>query len=105
VKFDPTVGSEIRKTRPAVVISSDSIGKLPIKLVAPMTEWKDAFRSCAWLVRIDPDVSNGLAKSSAADVLQLRGVDTVRFVSRIGHLAPAQVTRIAAAVGVAVQVP
>jgi mRNA interferase MazF len=33
VNFDPTVGTEIRKIRPAVVISSDEIGILPIKLV------------------------------------------------------------------------
>ncbi|MBC6435725.1 type II toxin-antitoxin system PemK/MazF family toxin, partial [Nostoc sp. HG1] len=29
--FDPTVGAEIKKIRPAVVVSSDGVGKLPIK--------------------------------------------------------------------------
>lgn len=43
VNLDPTVGSEIRKTRPVVVVNSDAIGTLPIRLVAPLTEWKDAF--------------------------------------------------------------
>lgn len=43
VNFNPTLGTEIRKTRPAVVISSDAIGKLPIKLVAPLTDWKEYF--------------------------------------------------------------
>jgi len=38
VNLDPTLGSEIRKIRPVVVISSDSIGKLPIKLIAPITD-------------------------------------------------------------------
>nr|WP_310487775.1 type II toxin-antitoxin system PemK/MazF family toxin [Chamaesiphon sp. VAR_69_metabat_338] len=33
VNLDPTVGAEIQKTRPAIVISSDYIGKLPLKLV------------------------------------------------------------------------
>ncbi|MDD1438227.1 type II toxin-antitoxin system PemK/MazF family toxin [Dolichospermum sp. ST_sed10] len=41
VNFDPTVGAEIRKIRPAVVISSDAAGRLPIKLVAPITGWMD----------------------------------------------------------------
>jgi mRNA interferase MazF len=41
VNFDPTLGTEIRKIRPAVVISSNNIGVLPIKLVAPITDWKD----------------------------------------------------------------
>ena len=40
VNLEPTVGAEIRKTRPVVVISSDAIGKLPIKLIAPITDWK-----------------------------------------------------------------
>ncbi len=43
VSLDPTIGAEIRKTRPVVVVSSDSVGILPIRLVAPITEWKDYF--------------------------------------------------------------
>ena len=35
IDFDLTVGAEIQKTRPAVVLSINSIGHLPIKLVAP----------------------------------------------------------------------
>jgi mRNA interferase MazF len=38
VNFDPTLGTEIRKIRPAVVISSNNIGILPIKLVVPITD-------------------------------------------------------------------
>ena len=43
VRLDPTLGAEIRKTRPVVVVNSDAIGVLPIRLVAPLTEWKDYF--------------------------------------------------------------
>ena len=60
VNFDPTVGPGIRKTRPAIVISSDSIGKLPIKLIVPITGWQDAFTYNIWHVRIEPDDQNGL---------------------------------------------
>lgn len=73
VNFDPTVGTEIRKTRPAVVVSSDAIGILPIKLIAPITEWKEYYSYNIWHVRIEPDSSNGLVKPSAIDALQLRG--------------------------------
>ncbi len=103
VNFDPTLGAEIRKTRPAVVVSSDGIGRLPVKLVAPVTEWKDAFGDSAWLVRIEPDAGNGLSKTSAADVLQLRGMDLRRFVSRIGHLSPELMDEIASAVAIVVE--
>ena len=54
VNFDPTIGTEIRKTRPAVVVSSDAVGRLPIKLVAPVTDWKEHFTPNIWHVRIDP---------------------------------------------------
>ena len=29
INLDPTVGSEIKKTRPAVIVSDDALGKLP----------------------------------------------------------------------------
>jgi mRNA interferase MazF len=103
VSFDPTIGAEIRKTRPAVVVSSDGVGRLPVKLVAPITEWKDAFGDCAWLVRIEPNPQNGLGKTSAADVLQLRGMDLRRFVSRLGRLPPDLLDEIAAAIAIVVE--
>ena len=100
VNLDPTVGAEIQKrlapvgfpdaksetrqTRPAIVISSDYIGKLPLKLVVPITDWKDSFASDIWHVRIDPTHKNGLTKSSAADALQARSLDTRRFIRKIG---------------------
>ena len=82
-----TVGTEIKKTRPALVVNSDKIGILPIKLVAPITAWKDYLASNVWLVKIFPNSSNGLTKVSAADLLQLRGVDTRRFIKKIGLIS------------------
>jgi mRNA interferase MazF len=38
--FDPAVGAEIQKVRPALVISLDSIGRLPLRMVVPLTDWK-----------------------------------------------------------------
>lgn len=87
VNLDPTVGAEIRKTRPVVVVSSDAIGVLPIRLVAPLTEWKDYFAQNIWLVKLMPDGINGLTKTSTVDTLQLRGVDTQRFVRKIGSVS------------------
>ena len=60
VNLDPTVGSEIKKTRPAVIVSSDALGRLPLRLIAPITEWKDHFKGSIWHVRIDPGGKNGL---------------------------------------------
>jgi mRNA interferase MazF len=64
VNLDPTIGSEIQKTRPAVVISSDFIGKLPIKLVVPVTDWKASFASDLWHISLESNSQNGLTKIS-----------------------------------------
>ena len=98
VNLDPTIGSEIRKMRPAVIISSDLVGILPLKIVVPFTDWKDRYASAAWMVRIDPDTSNGLSKSSAADGLQVRSVSQIRLTKRLGVLTPLQVAQIVQAV-------
>lgn len=98
VNLDPTIGSEIKKTRPAVIISSDLIGILPLKVIIPFTDWKDRYASAPWMVRIDPDNNNGLSKSSAADGLQVRSVSQVRLVKRLGVLTSLQVAQIVQAV-------
>ena len=98
VNLDPTIGSEIKKTRPAVIISSDLIGILPLKVIVPFTDWKDRYASAPWMVRIDPDENNGLSKSSASDGLQVRSVSQQRLAKRLGVLTPLQVAQIAQAV-------
>lgn len=98
VNLDPTIGSEIKKTRPAVIISSDLMGILPLKVVVPFTDWKDRYTSAPWMVRIDPDENNGLNKPSASDGLQVRSVSQQRLVKRLGILTPLQVAQIVQAV-------
>lgn len=98
VNFDPTVGSEIRKRRPAVVVSSDAVGRLPVKLVAPVTDWKDYFAANAWHVRIVSDPLNGLSKVSAVDVLQMRGMDKQRFIRRMGTVTSSTMEEIVLAI-------
>ena len=103
VSFDPTIGTEIKKTRPAVVISSDAVGKLPIKLIAPITDWKDYFADNLWHVKIEPDEQNGLSKTSAVDALQLRGMDLQRFVKKIGNTEQKILEEILMAIAVVIE--
>jgi mRNA interferase MazF len=98
VNFDPTLGTEIQKIRPAVVISSNEVGTLPIKLVGPITDWKDRYFRNLRHVRIDPTVENGLSKSSSVDTLQLRGVDTQRFIKKLGVLSLDEIASITIAI-------
>ncbi len=103
VNLDPTLGAEIRKTRPVVVISSDGIGKLPIKLAAPITDWKDSFDLNPWHVRLEPNSENGLTKISAVDTLQLRGVDAQRFIRRFGQLSSEEMIEVVVAIAIVVE--
>ena len=65
------------------MISSDAVGLLPLKLVAPLTKWKDHLVRNGWQVKVVPDPVNGLTKRSAVATLQLRGIDTQRFVQKL----------------------
>ena len=98
VNLDPTLGAEIKKKRPAVVVSTDAVGRLPLKLIAPITGWKDHFAGTMWHVRINPDSANGLTKRSAVDALQLRGVDVRRLSRKLGRVSANTMQEIAAAI-------
>lgn len=103
VGFDPTVGSELKKTRPAVVISSDAVGALPVRLVAPFTSWKSHFEGNLWHVEVPPTEQNGLDKASAADALQVRSVDTSRFTEKLGRMHPPRLEEIVTAVALVIE--
>ena len=94
INLDPTIGSEIRKTRPAVIVNDDSVGVLPLKVIVPITEWKERYTIAPWLVRVVPTPDNGLDKPSAADAFQVRSVAEQRFVRRLGTLAAPQMAEI-----------
>ena len=88
---------EIRKTRPAVIVSEDAIGILPLRVVVPLTEWRDRYEIAPWLVRVQPDEDNNLDEPSAADALQIRSVSRTRFVSRLGQVTTADLESIVGA--------
>lgn len=105
VELDPTVGSEIQKTRPAVIISSNAIAKLPLRVVVPVTEWKPRHDRSPWAVVVDADATNGLIKKSAADATHVRSVSAQRFVKRLGVLREPALSAVAAAVAVCIDFP
>ena len=85
ISLDPTVGAEIKKTRPAIVVNDDAYGKLPLKIIAPITDWKDWYGSVPWMVRLLPNGNNGLTKESAADCFQVRSLAEERFIRKMGQ--------------------
>lgn len=103
VSLDPVRGSELQKTRPVVVVSADTLGVLPVKVVVPFTGWNERYKSKLWLTRVDPTPENGLLNPSAADSLQTRSVSLERFGRLMGTLEPETVQRIAKSLAVLVE--
>ena len=84
VNFDPTLGAEAKKTRPAVVVSNDiSNTHSPIVSIAPITS--NVVRIYSFEVEIPPGVA-GLRVRSKVMVNQTRAVDRVRLIKKLGHL-------------------
>jgi mRNA interferase MazF len=87
VDLDPTRGAEIQKVRPVIIVNNNSLGKLPLKIIVPITDWKDRYEIASWMIRIQPNRQNGLTKESAADCFQIRSVSQDRFVKKIGSVS------------------
>ena len=103
IEPDITVGEEIQKRRPVVVVSSDGLSSLKLRLVAPITEWQDTFAGKVWHVPVQPSTMNGLTKSSSIDTLQLRGASLDRFLGRIGTMDADTMEEITAAIAVVIE--
>jgi len=88
INLDPTVGAEISKSRPALIVNTDSLGKLPLKIITPITEWKEHYNNYPWMIKIIPTEQNNLSKISAIDCFQIRSVSINRFINNIGIIDP-----------------
>ena len=101
---DPTVGDEIGKTRPAVIVSSNEMGTLRLKVIAPITVWNDVFDSVVWMVKVEPNSNNGLSKRSAIDTFQVRSVSQQRLIKQIGSLSDETMAEVSEALGIVLNV-
>jgi mRNA interferase MazF len=86
VNLDPTVGAEIRKTRPCVILNNDDIGALPLKIVAPVTDYKTKYEKNPWMVSVEAGTLNGLNKKSVIDIFQMRSLSENRMIKKMGSL-------------------
>lgn len=92
VILDPTVGREIAKTRPCVVISTDEFNHGPagLAIVVPVTsQWK----GMPLHVEINPP-EGGLDQRSFAKPEDIRSLSTNRLQARLGQVSPATLTAI-----------
>ena len=86
VNFSPTIGAEISKKRPAIIVNDASIGILPLRIIVPLTDWNERYNNADWMVKVVFDGYNNLSKNSAADCFQVKSISTNRFDTQIGVL-------------------
>jgi mRNA interferase MazF len=92
VSFDPTVGHEIRKTRPALVIQNDVSNEYsPITIVAAISS---KFGDPPQLREVTLPATSGLSKNSAVILNQIRSVDRRRLIKRMGFVDAATMRRV-----------
>ncbi len=85
-------------------IRDDAVGVLPLKVIVPITDWKEHYAVAPWMVRLDPDKENGLYKVSSADAFQVRSVSQERFTRRLGELNNKAMNEISGALAVVLSI-
>jgi mRNA interferase MazF len=95
VQFDPAVGHEIKKSRPAVVVSNDHMNELAATvLIMPITSGHFAYYH--WIKLNPPE--GGVSKPSSIVTEQVRAIDKRRLGQRLGEVSVGTLTKIEDAV-------
>jgi len=86
VSFDPALGTEIKKTRPALVLQNDIANRFsPITIVAAITSGFDSDLYPTEVVISAPEA--GLDADSVVLLNQIRSIDRRRLVRRLGRVS------------------
>jgi mRNA interferase MazF len=93
VNFDPTIGAEIQKTRPALIVQNDIANRhSPITIIAAITSHVEEPLYPKEVLVKAPE--GGLTVDSVVLLNQVRSVDKRRLMRRLGGLTPATMERV-----------
>jgi mRNA interferase MazF len=97
VNFDPTLGSEIKKTRPAIVIQNDVANDhSPVTIVAAITsKFDDNLYPTEVLISAG---EGGLKQDSVVLLNQIRSIDRRRLAKKLGKVKDATLKRVDSAI-------
>lgn len=99
VNLDPVVGTEIRKTRPAVVVSNDSCNRYGTRIVVlPITSNVDSLYPGEAKVEVKGKPGRALGD-------QIRSIDRSRLKARLGRLSADEMSRVDEALAVTLALP
>ena len=97
VSFDPSIGGEIKKTRPAVIVSNNASNRHLNRIqVVPLTSKVDRIYPSEALVRLK-------GKQSKAMADQIATVSKSRLVKKAGHLSIDEMHRVDHAIRIQLQ--
>jgi len=93
VSFDPSLGAEIQKTRPALILQNDTANRYsPITIVAAITsQFDEELYPTEVLIRA---AEGGLQSNSVVLLNQIRSIDKQRLVRRLGTVTRATMARV-----------
>jgi len=99
VNLDPVVGTEIRKTRPAVVVSNDSCNRYGTRVVVlPITSNVDSLYPGEAIIAVKGRPARALGD-------QIRSIDKRRLKSRVSTLSANEMARIDEALAITLDLP
>ncbi len=84
VKLNPTVGAEVQKTRPCLIVQNDIMNQYGLLTI--VMPFRAGSKEAPYVVNIKPTVANGLDKERFVDVAQIRAVDHRRVLGIVGVL-------------------
>lgn len=94
VNLEPTIGDEIKKKRPVVILNAGLEKHLELAIVVPITGRKPHFVSNPFFVPLEPSPANGLDKASMIDCFQIRAISHKRVVKKVGTVSGSDLSRI-----------
>ena len=99
VNLDPVVGTEIRKTRPAVVVSNDSCNRYGTRVVViPVTSNVDSLYPGEAMVEVKGKRGRALGD-------QIRSIDKSRLKARVARLTADEMSRVDEAMAITLGLP
>ena len=100
VRFDPTIGHEIPKTRPAVIIQNDVGNQFSGVTIVAAISSKVSAVPYPVEVLLMPTKQNGLTAPSAIHLDQIRSIDRTRLIKRLGVLDKQTMVKVDEAISV-----
>jgi mRNA interferase MazF len=94
VNLDPTIGDEIKKRRPVIILNGGHDKHLKLAIVVPVTAWSRYWDENPFFVTLEPNSKNGLNKKSSVDCFQIRAISHKRFVKKIGNISNKEINAI-----------